>query len=157
MEDIFRFVFSFFTIWSVSLYILYVITVNNNNYTPPLWITNFMISLIITIGLYGSFIMHYNKNKIKDKYKLSSLQVTIIDAIIHIIPLCHVLYNKNKYISISDKSDDSFIKSISLLYAMILIYVSKFNISRIYFDMNKYLLIIPSIIIYWISLFNLTN
>ena len=157
MADIIKFIFSFFTIWSLTLYILYLFTINNTNYIPSLWITNFIISLIITIGIYGTIIIHYNKQKIIKKYKVSAIEVILVDLLIHIIPLIHVLYNKNKYISMSNISDNSFIKSITLLYTMILIYVSKFNISKIYFDMNKYLLIIPSIIIYWISLFNLTN
>ena len=109
MADIIKFIFSFFTIWSLTLYILYLFIINNTNYIPSLWITNFIISLIITIGIYGTIIIHYNKQKIIKKYKVSTIEVILTDLLIHILPLIHVLYNKNKYISMSNISDDSFI------------------------------------------------
>lgn len=157
MKNLVKFIFSFFTTWSLSLYIIYMLTVHNINYKIPLWITNFIISLIITIGIYGTFIIHYKKETIIKKYPLTKKEIILTDLLIHIIPLIHILCYKNVYINNSDHNDKSITKSLILMYTMTLIYVYNFNISKIYFGMNKFALIIPSIIIFWITLFNLNK
>lgn len=143
---------TFFSTWSIYLYLIFIIFVNK--YTMPLYITHFIIPLIITIGIYGTFILYYNKKHITSKYNISNLQLFIINFISHIIPLVHVLHNKQKYINNSNQ-DKSIIKSILILCVIAIIYLYNYNIKTVYFNMNYYMIIIPPIIMWSLIFYNI--
>lgn len=144
--------FQFFTIWSLTLYVIFILLFNI--YKIPLYITYFIISLIITIGIYGNLLMQLNKKRIIKKYPFIKNYINIIDILLHIIPLIHILHYKKYYISNSLQINNSYISRI-LIILLISIYISIYNIENVYFSVNKYILIIPSFLIYNFYLYTL--
>lgn len=118
----------------------------------PLYITNFIISLIITIGIYGNLIMQLNKKRIINKHPFLKNYINIIDIILHIIPLIHILHYKNYYISNSLNPTNKAM-SIILILILVSVYLNIHNIEKVYFDINKYILIIPSLLLFSTNLY----
>lgn len=159
MIQFINYMYQFFTIWSLTLYIIYLLIKNNINYTIPIYITNYIISSIITVGIIGSIITYTKINSIKqvffNKFKINvdNKIIYLFDLLVHVLPLIHILINKNKFINTSSKSNNSFYKSLLILAVILLIYLPNHNISNIYFNINYYKLLIPSFSIFIIQLY----
>ena len=89
-------------------------------------------------------------------YPLPQFEVNVSNKISEQIISKNYDYKKN-YINRSKHSHNSFIKSILLLTVLILIYLSQINVTQLYFNINKYTLIVPPLIIYTYNLYNLNS
>ena len=144
----------FLTWWSVILYLVYIIY--SNYYKVPIYITNFILSIIITSGLCGTYITYrYGDYIINYLYFKNVIYMYLGDFIIHIIPFISVLYYYTKYINNSIMEDNilqSFIKTLIITIIYIFIYLTLIDINYIYFKLPSYLIIVPGIIVFTITL-----
>jgi hypothetical protein len=144
----------FLTWWNVILYLVYIIY--SNYYKVPIYITNFIISIIITSGLCGNYITYRYANYIINYlYVKNEFYMYIGNYIIHTIPLISVLYYYKKYINnsiIEDNILKSFIKTIIITIIYVFIYCTLIDINYIYFRLPSHLIVIPAIIVFTISL-----
>ena len=156
----------YFTIWSIYLYLIYYYFINNG-YIVNRYVTNFIFALISTICIYGSYIFYINSDKIVNRYEKTfsiyknnkffiNLHLFINNYIIHIIPLYHALSNLNFYVKQSN-NNNSIIKSILLLLVLISIYMYKFDIKEVYYNMSRESIIISSFLIWTISFIYIYN
>lgn len=161
MIQIVKYLYNFFTIWSLTLYIIFLLITNLTHFNIPIYITHFITSIIISNSIWGSIITNYKKyeiQKIINTILDTNVDIKMIylkDFIFHIIPLIHVILYKDKYINRSTNTSNSFIKSMLLLLLFSLIYLSQINITNTYFNINRFILIIPPLIIYTFNLYKL--
>ena len=163
MIQIIKYLYTFFTLWSLTLYTIFIIINSIFNIKVPLFITNFLLALVISNSIWGTVIIQTNINKIKKtiynkfKFKLSTGSICLLDIISHTLPLLYIIYHKNDQISNSIEVPNSFIKSIILCIVYSTIYLNIFDVSDVYFNTNKYLLIIPPMILFTFNLYLLNN
>lgn len=107
------------------------------NITTPTCLSTAIAIQLITVAICGSFVFYTNFNHYRKQYSnFSKYQLILMDAVIHIIPLMHVLCCVNKYV-IRPLPYESFI----LMYLYGVLYFTFTDVRTVYIDFSPVYLI----------------
>ena len=147
-----KYLFSFFTIWSITLYIICLQLIYCSSYKLPDYCVYCLFGMLNILGIMGSVVIIYKGNKIKDKLKVSNNTLVLSNLLFHIIPMIHIWYYRSDILNITTKNNFTILKSSLLFHLITLIYMYFNNLNKVYFGINQYMLMILPTIIYWISM-----
>ena len=121
--------------------LFYILLVCSNITTPNCLSTAIAIQLM-TVAIGGSFVFYTNFNHYKKQYSnFSNRQLILMDAVIHIIPLIHVLCCLDKYVIRPIP-----IESILIPYIYGIVYFRYTDVRNVYIDFSPQYIIVIMII-----------
>ena len=152
MNNILLILSRFATTWVLCLYCIYLLVVNYTNINIPLYVTNFIISSVVTIGIHGMLLLQGYKDQIQQMYPMIYPYTNILDILFHFIPLIHIIINKVKLQTISDKTtkkNRSKKNSLLLFASLIVLYLIYIrDLSKVYFNVSHYQILIITVCLY---------